>query len=86
MKYEKFDKLIGRGSANQVILLLQKEAYTIDDLAKALELDRTSVFYHLKNLVINQIIEKKMIGKTAIYGLLKKKRGLKAQEAMRDER
>lgn len=74
MKYKDFDKLVGRASANQVLILLQKEAHTIDELAKLLVLDRTSVFYHLKNLVTNKIIEKKMIGKVAIYGLIKQKR------------
>ena len=70
MKYEKFDKLIGRGSANQVMLLLKQEAWDIDALGKKLDLDRTSVFYHIKNLIKKKLVEKKMVGKRAYYGLI----------------
>lgn len=83
MKYKDFDKLVGRGSANKIILLLQKEAYMIDELAKELNLNRTSVFYHLKNLVDEGIIEKKMLGKSAVYGLIPEKRPSKKMEKYR---
>ncbi len=74
MKYKDFDRLIGRGSANNVMLALQREAYDMDTLGKELSLDRTSVFYHLKILIKKGIIEKRMVGKKAYYGLIKKKR------------
>ena len=69
MKYKEFDKLVGLGSANKVILALQKEAYDIDTLGKELSLNRTSVFYHLKNLIDKGVAEKRMVGKRAYYGL-----------------
>lgn len=74
MKYKQFDKLIGEGSANKVFIALQSQAYDIDTLGKELDLDRTSVFYHLKNLIQKKIVEKKMVGKRAYYGLIENHR------------
>ena len=74
MEYKTFDSLGDKKSRNKVIACLQKEAMDIDEIAKIVKLDRTSVFYHLKEMQKDGKVIKRFIGKRAYFGLISKYR------------
>ena len=69
-----FDELGDKRSRNKVIVCLQEEAKDIDKIGKQIRLDRTSVFYHLKQMQKEGIVIKKFVGKRAYFGLINKYR------------
>ena len=74
MDYKIFDALGDKKSRNKIIASLHTEAKDIDEIAIAVELDRTSVFYHLKEMQKEKIVEKRFVGKRAYFGLIKEYR------------
>jgi len=77
MKYSIFDTLGNNKSYNKIIIELKKEALTFSELADKTELDRTSVFYHIKNLEKQGKIKKHFIGRTVYIGLIEEMRSKK---------
>jgi len=81
MKYKIFDSLGNKKSRNKIIAFLQKEAHTFDEIGKATQLDRTSVFYHIKQMDKEGKAIKRFIGRTAYVGLkFKERKGEKDKE------
>lgn len=74
MKYTIFDTLGEKKSQNKIIAVLKEEAQTFDELSEKTNLDRTSVFYHIKNMEKEGKIIKRFIGKVAYVGLTKDNR------------
>lgn len=72
--YKIFDTLGDKKSRNKIIAELVKEAKDIDELEKLVQLDRTSIFYHLKEMQKEKIVLKRFVGKKAYFGLIQKKR------------
>ena len=74
MDYKTFDSLGDKKSRNKIIAFLQKEAHTFDEIGKAVDMDRTSVFYHIKQMEKEGKIIKRFVGRTAYIGLITKER------------
>ena len=75
MDYKQFDGLKFRKSSLNVIEMLKKKPYNLDELSKLTGLDRTSVHYQVKILEKKGIVEAKGLGKRVYYGIKKKYRG-----------
>ena len=81
MKYKIFDSLGDKKSRNKIIAFIQKEAHTFDEIGEATQLDRTSVFYHIKQMDKEGKVIKRFIGRTAYVGLkFKERKGEKDKE------
>jgi predicted transcriptional regulator len=74
MDYKTFDSLGNKKNRNKIIAFLKKEAHTFDEIGKAVELDRTSVFYHVKEMEKEGKIIKRFVGRLAYVGLIQKER------------
>ena len=74
MKYKIFDSLGNEKSRNKIIACLERESMDIDEIGNIVKLDRTSVFYHLKEMQKDGWIMKKFVGKRAYFGLIQKYR------------
>ena len=74
MDYKTFDSLGDKKSRNKIIAFLKKGAYTFDEIAKKVDMDRTSVFYHIKKMDEEGKIIKRFLGKTAYVGLILQER------------
>jgi DNA-binding MarR family transcriptional regulator len=72
MRYEQFDTLKGRNTEENVIALLRQNPYTLSQLAELTGLDRTTIHYQMKKLILKGIVEAKGFGKYVFYGLTKK--------------
>jgi len=75
MDYEFFDNLGDKKTRNKIIEALKYVAKDMDELSENVKLERTSVFYHLKELHKDGTVIKKFIGKKAYFGLSLKFRG-----------
>jgi len=72
MDYYQFDRLEKKGKTRKEIeLLLEKAPRTVAGLSADLDLDRTSILYHLKQM---KVVKKRASG-FMWYGLPKKQRG-----------
>jgi len=80
MEYNTFELLGNKKSRNEVIACLQKEAMDLDEIGKIVKLDRTSVFYHLKEMQKEGKAVKRFVGKRAYFGLIPKYRKSKVSE------
>jgi len=76
MEYTLFDQMTASSSRNQIIACLNKEALTTDEIAEKVELDRTSVTYHLGILFKQKKVRKANIKKFVYYGLVENERKL----------
>lgn len=74
LDYSTFDTLGDKKSRNKIIAALKKEALTFDEIGDRTGLNRTTVFYHVKNLERESMAVKKFVGKTVYVGLKQERR------------
>ena len=74
MNYSTFDTLGNKKSQNKILVILEEEPQTFNELSKKTDLNRTSVFYHITQLVKENKVDKRFVGRTAYIGLKKQYR------------
>lgn len=80
MDYKQFDKLKHRKTTENIKELLNNKPYSLDELSKITNLDRTSIHYHVKKLEKKGIVEARGMGKKVYYGLKQEYRQQETRE------